>query len=931
MTEYPTGTITFLMTDIEGSTLLWERHPDAMRAVLIRHDALIERIVEANHGVVVRPRGEGDSRFAVFEQAAAAVRAAVGIQQELAAAFSDTPFELKVRAGLHTGAADWRMGDYYGSAVNRCARIRGLGHGGQTLLSQVTAELVRDEPLDGIELLDLGTHRLKGLIRPEKIYQLAIAGLPNDFPPLQSPDSLVHNLPLPTTSLIGRGREVAEVVNLLLRPEVRLVTLTGPGGTGKTRLSLAVGQELLEWFPQGLFFVDLSPITDPALVATTIAHTMGIREGGGLPPLENLKRYLSDKGMLLLLDNWEQVVAAAPVVAELLAAAPKVKVLATSRIALHLRGEREYPVDTLRVPPENPTLKVVDLLEYEAVQLFVQQAQAVRPSYEVTAADAAAVAGITRRLDGLPLAIEIAAARTRMLPPPALLRRLDQSLKLLVGGAADLPARQQTLRNAIEWSYNLLEPDEQTLFARLSVFVGGFTLESAEVVVNPDGALDLFSGVETLLANSLLRRVDSVSDEPRFAMLQTIHDYAREKLEAAGELATFRRIHAHHYIPQAATDWMRVYGPHSVAWLETLEEEYDNYRAAILWGLESGGDPAVSAQVCLYLVWFWYRHGHFHEGRKWSERAVAATKSLSPLLLSMALLASASMAMWEGDFDVAIEQGEEAVRSAETAGFDSGIAMSRLTSGVILINQGNDQLAFAHFVQAVERFDQAGDAWQACTTLIHLANVSLGLGDFREATAWLDQALPAANQMGDPWQIAFCLNNYGEVARAQGDYVTAGKYYQQAEALYRQADSLSDHTRLIHTLGYIALHDGDDQKAKELFQESLIAFRELGNKRGMAECLTGLASVAAERGDAEWAMPLFSAAGAQLASFGAAYWPADRVEVERTRQRLWSVLGATEFQRLWEQGQAMNLDQAIAYAAESEQSHVAANSSPVFP
>ena len=904
--------MTFLLTDVEGSTALWEQHAAVMGAALAAHDALIDAAVADAGGLVVRPRGEGDSRFAVFDRPAAAVAAAVAIQRGLAAGLGDYPFALRVRAGLHTGAAEWREGDYYGSAVNRCARIRGLAHGGQTLLSQATAELAGDDLPSGLRLVGLGTHPLKGLSRPETVYQLWLPDLPNDFPPLQSAAEFAGNLPTPPTAIIGRQRELADLTRLLAADGARLVTLTGPGGTGKTRLSLEVGRTLRDRFPHGVFFVDLAPITDPALVASTIAHTMGIREGGSRPAFDNLCEYLADKQTFLLLDNLEQVIGAAPIIAGLLAATRHVALLATSRIPLQVRGEREYPVDTLDVPPR-ATLPPEQLAQYEAVRFFVRQAQAARPAFALGADNAAAVAGICRRLDGLPLAIEIAAARVRLLPPPAILKRLEHSLQLLVGGAADLPTRQQTVRNAIDWSYTLLTPDEQRLFARLGVFVGGFTLESAEAVCNPDGDLDLFTGVETLLRNSLLRQVAPNDEEPRFDMLLTIRDYALEKLEAAGELAALRQAHAAYFSRRAMEEWQPLYGPQALATLVRTETEHDNYRAALAAGLEPGGDLLGAGWITVFLLWFWYRRGYMQEGRDWSERMLRATEAMGGIPYGMALNTAGLMAMWSGDLEEADERIGRAVQLSEAAGFPLGISMGHFSYGINLINRGRDREAYGHLTQAAEMFDESNSGWDKVNTYVHLANAALGLGQVEQAERWLREATPLAEQIGDPWQIALCLNNAGEIARARGDYDRARGDYERAEALYRQADALGDHARLIHTLGYMALHDGDAARAEELFHESLAAFRRLGNKRGMAECLGGLAAVAAQRpGAAEWAATLLAAADAQLALSGAAWWPADRVEVERTRAQLRELLGDAAFEAAWQRGRALKLDVAIA-------------------
>jgi predicted ATPase len=726
------------------------------------------------------------------------------------------------------------------------------------------------------------------------------------------------NLPVAQTNFIGRADEQGNIVDLLHRPEVRLVTLTGPGGTGKTRLGLEVARSIQANFPHGVYFVDLASISEPDLLVTTAAHTIGIREGGGRPPLENLKDYLSNKEIFLLFDNFEQIIGAAPVVAELLASSPGIKVLVTSRIPLRLRGEFEYPVSPLSLPPE-ASHTLVETLEYEAVSLFKQQAQAISPKFEITKDNSAVVIQICRRLDGLPLAIEIAAARIKMLPPQAILKRLDQSLKLLVGGAKDLPSRQQTLRQTIDWSYELLEPEEKILFTRLGIFAGGFTLEAVEGVWNPSGDIDVFSGIETLLNSSLVRQVRSVSDEPRFDMLQTIRDYALEKAEEIGILVELRWAHCNYFALLAGGGMAEgVFGAQSVFWLQRLDEEHDNFRAALSWAVEhEEGIPHASVMLT-QLTWFWYRYGHLQEGSEWTERALEATDRLgdSPLR-ALALSGRAYLALWIGDLNLAVQRARESVEMCQRLSFDEGLSMANLGYGTALINQGKDKQAYPHLVEAVELYDQQNQPWMKGTTLVHLANVSLGMGHPDQALQWLDMATPLLEESGDIWCMAFGLNNYGEVARVQGDYERAEEYYRRTESLYEQADARGDQARLVNTNGYIAQHKGNYQEAHALFQESLSDFLELGNHRGIAECLAGLAGLAAEQGKHEWAAPLLGAAENLLSAIGGAWWPADRVEIERARKRMQAAL-KEEFAAFWEQGQAMGFEEAIAYASRSE-------------
>ena len=471
MDSPPTGTITFLFTDIEGSTKLWERGPEAMSEALPRHDKILHETIETNGGLVFKT--VGDAFCAAFSTAKDALEAALESQRRFVSSEWERSGSLRVRMALHTGTADERDGDYFGPPLNRVARLLSAAYGGQVLLSLTTQELLRDQLPADVELRDLGEHHLKDLGRPEHVFQLVTSGLIADFPPLHTLDFHPNNLPLQSTPLVGREREVGEVAERVRSEEVRLLTLTGPGGTGKTRLGLQAAAYLLEDFSDGAFFVALSTITEPELVTSTIARALGVKESAEQSPMEGLKNYLRDRRLLLFLDNFEQVLESAPLVGELLGACPKLKVLVTSRTRLRLYGEHEYPVPPLSLPDPRvmPSLEV--LTRYEAVRLFVERARAVKADFEVTNENAATVAEICARLDGLPLAIELAAARVKVLPPQKMLDRLPNRLKLLTSGARDLPERQRTLRATMEWSHALLEEGEKVLFARLSVFAGG--------------------------------------------------------------------------------------------------------------------------------------------------------------------------------------------------------------------------------------------------------------------------------------------------------------------------------------------------------------------------------------------------------------------------------------------------------------------------
>jgi predicted ATPase len=725
----------------------------------------------------------------------------------------------------------------------------------------------------------------------------------------------IHNLPVPPTPFIGRTVQVTAIKELLLKPEVRLVTLTGPGGTGKTRLSLEAAQALLDHFPQGVFFVPLADDTNADQFISRVAQQLEVREGGR-PLLENVKDYLQDKQLLLVLDNFEQLVVAAPVVADLLAAATQLKILTSSRIALNLHGEYEFPVPPLDLPSATSGLKADQLTGNDSVKLFVSRAQAAQPSFALTDANAGTVIEICRHLDGLPLALELAAARVKLLPLPALLSRLDDRLKLLTGGARDLPTRHQTLRNTLEWSYGLLNEAEKTLYARLGVFVGGFTLEAAEAVCNSEGQLDILEGLTSLVNNSLLRQAETPEGEPRFGMLETIRAYAVDRLTQSGELEALRQEHAQYFGGVILNDaGAELYSAKAPYWLNWLEREHDNVRATLTWSLTVAPNLQMAAGLVASLNWFWYRRGYFTEGQQWSERVLYAPGNEGPTpARAFALQSAGLMAVWQGEQATGLTRVRESLAIFQRLEDEQWVAPMMVANAVALINMGRDSVAQPYLEQARVILEEQHAPFHHTVSLIHLGNTELGLRHPEQARAWLEQAQTAARAIGEGWLLAFALNNLGEVARTQGQYEQARTYYEESEALLRISGDKGDVARLIHSLGYVAQHEGDFPKAEAQFNESLTMFRQLGNRRGIAESLAGLAGLRATQGQAEQGAVMLSAAESYLTASGGAWWPADRGEIERTHALIRTALSEADFNTAWAKGQTFTLDQALRFS-----------------
>ena len=921
MASPPTGTVTFLFTDIEGSTKLWEHDAQAMQAALARHDELLRRTIEEHGGYVFKT--VGDAFCCAFLTAPDALEAALEIQRRLLSSEWEHIGPLRVRMALHTGAAEERHGDYFGPPVNRVARLLSAAHGGQVLLSLPAQELVRDQLPAEAALMDLGERRLKDLFRPERVFQVVASSLPSEFPPLRTLESRSNNLPLQPTPLVGREREVGEVANRLRSKEVRLLTLTGPGGTGKTRLALQAGADLLEEFDEGVFFVALATITDPGLVPSTIAEPLGVRESAEQPLTESLQSYLGDKHLLLILDNFEQVLEWAPVVGELVAACPKLKVLATSRIPLRLYGEQEYPVLPLAFPDPRVLPPLGVLTQYEAVRLFVERARAVKADFEVTNENAPAVAEVCARLDGLPLAIELAAARVRMLPPQALLKRLSNRLKLLKGGPRDLPTRHQTLRSTIDWSYELLEDEEKALFERLSAFSGGRTLEAIEEICDPEKDLDILEGVESLLEKSLLRQEEGVGGEPRFVMLETVHEYAREKLEASGVAKELRRRHAEYFLRLAEETDPKLRGPQQLKWLERLEAEHDNMRAALSWSLEEGGDVELGLRVAGALGWFWYVRGHYVEGRKWLEEALAKEGWAPAAVQARALAAAGWLAYQQADLgrmEEASLEGMNLFRQAKGARSKDTEQFLHLVLGAAKWERGDLKQAFELLEAGLALSREEGEEYWIAEFIHDLGLAWILQGDTERGMELLDEALRLSRALGDRLLISYCLLNLGDEVLDKGDHQRAAELLEEGVALCRELGAVGEVAWGLDALGTIALLHNDLETAQALYQEGLTLSRELGRKTSLGGCIEGLAAVYGSRGADIRAARLWGATEALYQNIGGRLqdftpWRAVEARLAAVRSRL----GDAVWEETLDKGRAMGLEEAVSYALEGEE------------
>jgi predicted ATPase/class 3 adenylate cyclase len=871
--QLPSGTVTFLFTDIEGSTRLWELSESSMRAALIRHDAILNEVISRFNGAVFKT--VGDAFCAAFSTAPEALFAAVEVQLAFAKESWPADAPIRVRMALHTGVADMRNKDYFGPALNRVSRLLNAGFGGQVLLTDVTHSLCLDALPPNASLKTLGNHRFRDLGRVEAVFQLIHPRLPAEFPALRSLASTPNNLPEQLTSFIGREQELRRAKELL--SQGRLLTLTGTGGCGKTRLALQIAAQELDSFPDGVWLVELAAISDPSLVVQATSDMFGLRDEPGASVLETLLGHLKSKSLLILLDNCEHLIDASAQLAEaILTRCPQVTILASSREALGIGGERVFRVPSLSLPDPKEIPTPESISAFESVELFVSRARAHVPEFEVTRESAADVASVCRSLDGIPLALELAGARVRAMTVGELSRRLDHRFGLLRSGSRTALPRQQTLRALIDWSYDLLSEVEKTLLDRLSVFSGGWSLDMAEKICSGSKVeeLDVFDTLNSLADKSLIM-VEPSGEGTRYRLLETLRQYARDRLEESAQTAVWRNRHFQYFLAMMEEASPHLRGKDQQAWLDRLEAEYDNLRSAFTWSTARSVDPEMGLRVCAAIWRFWYIRGQCTEGRHWCEAALRqAPEGMISAPLAATLNCNGVFASIQGDYEASRVLHEQSLSIRRALGDEMGIAISLNNLGTLAHNQGQYQRAGALHEESLAIRRKLGDLRGIAGSLNNLATVAHEYGALDQARALFAEALSIERGAGNPWVTAVALSNLGQVAFDQGEYAQSRAY-------------------LVECLGIR---------------------RFLGDRLRLPDTLDSFASLAAVAGDTLRAARLWGASESLKKESGSPGTPAER---SRRDARIAAARGAGDeaaFIAAWAEGEAMAAEQAIEYA-----------------
>jgi predicted ATPase/class 3 adenylate cyclase len=872
MPRRPSGTTTFLFTDIEGSTALLQRLGDTQYThVLTKLRRLLRLICRRERGREIGHQGDG--LFMAFPRARDAIAAAVAAQLAILEQRWPEDAVPQVRMGVHTGEPAANAGEFVGLDLHRAARICGAGHGGQILVSATTRALLEPRPASNVMLLDLGSHRLRNLQQPEQIFQVVHPDLRRDFPPLRSADGSANNLPQQVTSFVGREREVAEVTRRLSMTSI--LTLTGIGGCGKTRLALEVAGDLVGTYKDGVWLVELASLEEPGLVSNTVASALGVISVPGATLDATLLEYLRPRRLLLVLDNCEHLASSCAALVDTLSRfCPHLRILATSREPLGVRGEVVWQVPPLSLPLADRPVSIEELLRYEAPQLFLDRVALTRADFAPAAQDIGAIVRVCRRLDGIPLAIELAAARMQVLSIQQIAARLDEKFRLLTGGSRTAASRQRTLRGALDWSYDLLTLKERLLMRRLAVFAGSWTIEAAESICRDEGldASEILDVLSQLVSKSLVI-MQPRADGGEFRMLETVREYAQERLDNADETVAVRTRHLHWYLDLAERAEKELGGADQATWLRRLEREYENLRAALEWSKvdESTGDVGLRLAEALWQLW--YVRGDFSEGRMWLETMLSRLTP-SESLRARALREAGFLAWRQGDYDVAARLGSQ------------GLAI----------------------------FRDLGDLAGMGGAVYLLGNVAFYQGQLEHAKALHLESLVLRRKVGDKRRIAISLNSLGEVARAEGDFAAADACYQESLQLAREAGDTRATATATGNLGYVALRQGDHERAAKFLKEGLVYARQLVHKLGIAGFLTGLAGVAAATEQYNRAAHLLGATQSLLNALDVSLTTPDRLQYDLTREATLRALGEHVFNLAVAEGGAMTLDQAIDYA-----------------
>ena len=923
MRNLPSGTVTFLFTDIEGSTKLAQDHPDAMSALLARHHEILHQSIQTYGGYVFQI--VGDAFSAAFHSAQDAVNAALDAQKAL---YSEkwSPAPVRVRMGIHTDQADVQeSGEYHGYlTLSHVQRLMSAAHGGQVLISVATEELIRRDLPEGVSLRDMGERRLKDMIRSERIYQLVIAGLPSDFPPIKTLDLYRHNLPAQMTSFIGRETELAEIKQALSAH--RLVTLTGSGGAGKSRLSLEVASNSLDQFSDGVWLVELAPITDPALVPHSLLSTFQLREDSHRGALEILTDHLRGKTTLLVLDNCEHLIETCAQVSDaLLQACPALRILASSREALGIPGEVAYRVPSLDTP--NPAnVPALDQLEKIAsVRLFMERATNAKPDFALTNANAFSLAQICSRLDGIPLAIELAASRVKVLSPEQIAARLDDRFRLLTGGSRTALPRQQTLRAMIDWSYSLLSDEEKMLFRRLAVFVGGWTLEAAESVCSAEGnGMDVLDLLTRLVDKSLVI-MQETAGEVRYRRLETIRQYSREKLFETGEVERIRDRHLDYFVYFTDLADENLKRGEQVLWQRRMSAEADNLRAALDWGLSRKPDSALRIAGAANL--FWTAGGYSAEGFRWTQKALEQVEAVSvpeDVTVEQRLVARAKalcgltrLYLSLGDNRNAKRVAEESIALYRQSKDQRGLAFALVVLAYPLEFLGERMQAEAALQESYSIARAAGDTYILCRSLNRLAHVIVDLyQDLNLSQRYLEESLRLAREAGLRSQEAQACEILGFTAMQRNDPNAARTYFKDSVRIYDEIGSTFNVLLEKSNLAHLERQLGNHTEALEYYRQTIPAFRDIAQTGAVCHQLECIGFIALARNDNERALRLFAAGNALREKSGIPMTPDEQNYFDEQLRILRERMDLRQFDSIWSKGYALGMEQAIELAVE---------------